>query len=131
MDSHEVDSSVRVRGARVHNLRAVDTDMPRNALVEFTGLSGSGKSSLAFGTRYVEPQRRYLESVALYARRLPGRSLSIREGAIASWPGACADHVTDLGGGGQGGWIAAQGTPERVAENPVSRTSPYLLERLA
>ncbi|MFJ2837396.1 ATP-binding cassette domain-containing protein [Nocardia sp. NPDC087230] len=70
MDSHEVDPSVRVRGARVHNLRDVDADMPRNALVAFTGVSGSGKSSLAFGTLYAESQRRYLESVAPYARRL-------------------------------------------------------------
>lgn len=61
---------VRVRGARVHNLRDVDADMPRNALVAFTGVSGSGKSSLAFGTLYAESQRRYLESVAPYARRL-------------------------------------------------------------
>ncbi|GAD86245.1 putative UvrABC system protein A [Nocardia asteroides NBRC 15531] len=70
MDSHEIDPSVRVRGARVHNLRDVDVDMPRNALVAFTGVSGSGKSSLAFGTLYAESQRRYLESVAPYARRL-------------------------------------------------------------
>ncbi|MEV0334251.1 excinuclease ABC subunit UvrA [Nocardia sp. NPDC050717] len=70
MDSHEVDHLVRVRGARVHNLRDVDADMPRNALVAFTGVSGSGKSSLAFGTLYAESQRRYLESVAPYARRL-------------------------------------------------------------
>lgn len=70
MDSHEVDPSVRVRGARVHNLRDVDVDMPRDALVAFTGVSGSGKSSLAFGTLYAESQRRYLESVAPYARRL-------------------------------------------------------------
>lgn len=59
-----------MRGARVHNLRDVDADMPRNALVAFTGVSGSGKSSLAFGTLYAESQRRYLESVAPYARRL-------------------------------------------------------------
>ncbi|MCA2206826.1 ATP-binding cassette domain-containing protein [Nocardia rosealba] len=70
MDSREIDSSVRVRGARVHNLRDVDVDLPRNALVAFTGVSGSGKSSLAFGTLYAESQRRYLESVAPYARRL-------------------------------------------------------------
>jgi excinuclease ABC subunit A len=61
---------VRVRGAREHNLRNVDVDLPREALVVFTGISGSGKSSLAFGTLYAEAQRRYLESVAPYARRL-------------------------------------------------------------
>ena len=61
---------VLVRGAREHNLKNVDVDIPRDALVVFTGVSGSGKSSLAFGTLYAEAQRRYLESVAPYARRL-------------------------------------------------------------
>ena len=61
---------VRVRGAREHNLKDVDVDIPRDALVVFTGVSGSGKSSLAFGTLYAEAQRRYLESVSPYARRL-------------------------------------------------------------
>ncbi|MFJ6700193.1 ATP-binding cassette domain-containing protein [Streptomyces sp. NPDC091272] len=64
------DGYVRVRGAREHNLRNVDVDVPRDALVVFTGVSGSGKSSLAFGTIYAEAQRRYFESVAPYARRL-------------------------------------------------------------
>ncbi|QDP21430.1 excinuclease ABC subunit UvrA [Bradyrhizobium cosmicum] len=64
------DGFVRVRGAREHNLRNVDVTIPRNALVVFTGVSGSGKSSLAFGTIYAEAQRRYLESVSPYARRL-------------------------------------------------------------
>ena len=61
---------VRVRGAREHNLRGVDVDIPRDCLVVFTGVSGSGKSSLAFGTVFAEAQRRYFESVAPYARRL-------------------------------------------------------------
>jgi len=61
---------VRVRGAREHNLKDVSLEIPRDALVVFTGVSGSGKSSLAFGTLYAEAQRRYLESVAPYARRL-------------------------------------------------------------
>ncbi|MFN3432213.1 MAG: excinuclease ABC subunit A, partial [Candidatus Sericytochromatia bacterium] len=61
---------VRVRGAREHNLKNVDLEVPRDALVVFTGVSGSGKSSLAFGTLYAEAQRRYFESVAPYARRL-------------------------------------------------------------
>jgi len=59
-----------VRGAREHNLRNIDVDIPRDSLVVFTGVSGSGKSSLAFGTLYAEAQRRYLESVSPYARRL-------------------------------------------------------------
>ena len=65
-----VPDGVRVRGAREHNLKNVDVDIPRDALVVFTGISGSGKSSLAFGTLYAEAQRRYFESVAPYARRL-------------------------------------------------------------
>ena len=63
-------SHVQVRGARVHNLKNVDVDLPRDALVVFTGISGSGKSSLAFGTLFAESQRRYLDSVSPYARRL-------------------------------------------------------------
>ncbi|MFB9830803.1 excinuclease ABC subunit A [Actinoallomurus acaciae] len=59
-----------MRGAREHNLKNLDVDIPRDALVVFTGVSGSGKSSLAFGTLFAESQRRYLESVAPYARRL-------------------------------------------------------------
>ncbi|MGO2277472.1 MULTISPECIES: excinuclease ABC subunit UvrA [unclassified Psychrobacter] len=62
--------NIQVRGARVHNLKNVDVDLPRNALVVFTGISGSGKSSLAFGTLFAESQRRYLDSVSPYARRL-------------------------------------------------------------
>ncbi|ARN20142.1 excinuclease ABC subunit UvrA [Piscinibacter gummiphilus] len=69
MDRHPLDRFVRVRGAREHNLRGVDVDIPRDALVVFSGVSGSGKSSLAFGTLYAEAQRRYFESVAPYARR--------------------------------------------------------------
>src|SRR5471032_770870 len=61
---------VHVRGAREHNLKNIDVEIPRDSLVVFTGISGSGKSSLAFGTLYAEAQRRYLESVSPYARRL-------------------------------------------------------------
>lgn len=64
------DDFIHVRGAREHNLKNIDVDIPRDALVVFSGISGSGKSSLAFGTLYAEAQRRYLESVSPYARRL-------------------------------------------------------------
>ena len=67
---HQQDGFVHVRGAREHNLKNVSLKIPRDALVVFTGVSGSGKSSLAFGTLYAEAQRRYLESVSPYARRL-------------------------------------------------------------
>jgi energy-coupling factor transporter ATP-binding protein EcfA2 len=69
-ESTSDDGFVHVRGAREHNLKNVDVEVPRNALVVFTGVSGSGKSSLAFSTLYAEAQRRYLESVSPYARRL-------------------------------------------------------------
>ncbi|WFS03392.1 excinuclease ABC subunit UvrA [Rhizobium tumorigenes] len=68
--AERLEGFVRVRGAREHNLKNVDVNIPRDALVVFTGVSGSGKSSLAFSTLYAEAQRRYLESVSPYARRL-------------------------------------------------------------
>lgn len=67
---HSLPGFITVRGAREHNLKNIDVVIPRDALVVFTGVSGSGKSSLAFGTLYAEAQRRYLESVSPYARRL-------------------------------------------------------------
>ena len=70
MTTDAFDQLVRVRGASENNLCDVDVDIPRDAFVVFTGVSGSGKSSLAFGTLYAEAQRRYFESVAPYARRL-------------------------------------------------------------
>ncbi|WP_370636597.1 hypothetical protein [Spirosoma sp. KNUC1025] len=69
-DDQAASGYVRVRGAREHNLKNIDVSIPRNQLVVFSGVSGSGKSSLAFGTLYAEAQRRYLESVSPYARRL-------------------------------------------------------------
>ncbi|WP_281153985.1 excinuclease ABC subunit UvrA [Streptomyces sp. HYC2] len=82
------DPYVRVRGAREHNLQGVDVDVPRDALVVFTGVSGSGKSSLAFGTIYAEAQRRYFESVAPYARRLIHQVGAPKVGEISGLPPA-------------------------------------------
>src|SRR6267143_845589 len=65
--------TIVVRGAREHNLRNVDLELPRDRLIVFTGLSGSGKSSLAFDTIYAEGQRRYVESLSAYARQFLGQ----------------------------------------------------------
>ena len=81
---------ITVRGARTHNLKNVDVQIPRDALVAFTGVSGSGKSSLAFGTLYAEAQRRYLESVAPYARRLFHQISTPEVDAIEGLPPAVA-----------------------------------------
>ncbi len=69
----DVSAKLSVRGARVHNLHNVDLDIPRDSLVVFTGLSGSGKSSLAFDTIFAEGQRRYVESLSAYARQFLGQ----------------------------------------------------------
>ncbi|MGN9758267.1 ATP-binding cassette domain-containing protein [Streptomyces sp. SD31] len=82
------DPYVRVRGAREHNLKGVDVDIPRDVLTVFTGVSGSGKSSLAFGTIYAEAQRRYFESVAPYARRLIHQVGAPKVGEISGLPPA-------------------------------------------
>lgn len=68
-----MDEYIRVKGARVNNLKNVDLDIPRDRLIVITGLSGSGKSSLAFDTLYAEGQRRYVESLSAYARQFLGR----------------------------------------------------------
>ncbi len=65
-------SFIEIRGAKVHNLKNIDVDIPRDSLVVVTGLSGSGKSSLAFDTIYAEGQRRYMETLSAYARQYMG-----------------------------------------------------------
>ena len=78
MNSHEIDQldpreHILIKGARMHNLKSVNVAIPRRKLVVVTGLSGSGKSSLAFDTLYAEGQRRYVESLSSYARQFLGR----------------------------------------------------------
>src|SRR5438309_1063489 len=75
MDFQSLDSKkfILIKGARVHNLKNIDVAIPRNKFVVITGLSGSGKSSLAFDTLYAEGQRRYVESLSSYARQFMGR----------------------------------------------------------
>ena len=72
-NSFSSDDSIRIRGARQHNLKDVDLSIPRNQLIVFTGVSGSGKSSLAFDTIFAEGQRRYVESLSAYARQFLGQ----------------------------------------------------------
>ena len=67
-----MEENIKIVGARVHNLKNIDLEIPRNALVVITGLSGSGKSSLAFDTIYAEGQRRYMETLSMYARQYIG-----------------------------------------------------------
>src|SRR5512138_1611476 len=67
------DNQIIIRGARQHNLKSIDLEIPRNKFVVVTGVSGSGKSSLAFDTLFAEGQRRYLEALSSYARQLIGR----------------------------------------------------------
>jgi len=72
MSKKKKESFIKVLGAREHNLKNIDVQIPRNQLVVITGVSGSGKSSLAFDTLYAEGQRRYLESFSAYARQFLG-----------------------------------------------------------
>jgi len=83
---------VQVRGARVHNLKNIDVDIPRDSLVVFTGVSGSGKSSLAFSTLFAEAQHRYLDSVSPYARRLIDQVEEPDVDSIEGLPPAVALH---------------------------------------
>lgn len=71
--NNKINPMIRIRGAKVHNLKNIDIDIPRNQMVVLTGLSGSGKSSLAFDTIYAEGQRRYMESLSSYARQFLGQ----------------------------------------------------------
>src|SRR5918994_1989841 len=101
---------IRVRGARVHNLRNVDVDVPRDRLVVLTGVSGSGKSSLAFDTLYAEGQRRYIESLNAYARQFLGQmdkplydsirglapTISIEQKAASGNPRSTVGTITEI-----------------------------------
>src|SRR5438270_10941929 len=89
-NGHAPDHCVRVRGARENNLRDVEVAIPRNALAVFTGVSGSGKSSLAFGTIYAEAQRRYFESITPYARQFINQLPAPHVGDVEGLPPAVA-----------------------------------------
>ena len=90
---------ISVHDAHLRNLRHVDVELPRNALVAVTGVSGSGKSSLAFGTIHGEAQRRYLESVAPFARRLIAGAVDPKVARIEGLPPTVALEQNRAGGG--------------------------------
>ncbi|SFS15095.1 excinuclease ABC subunit A [Agrococcus baldri] len=115
---------VRVRGAREHNLKSVDLDIPRDALVAFTGISGSGKSSLAFGTIYAESQRRYFESVAPYARRLISQVGAPDVDAIEGLPPAVALPQQRSGGSARS-TVGSATTIANVLRMLYSRVGTY------
>ncbi len=103
-------STIVIRGAREHNLRNVNLDLPRNQLIVFTGVSGSGKSSLAFDTLYAEGQRRYVESLSSYARQFLGQlqkpdvdllsglspAISIQQKAAGRNPRSTVGTITEI-----------------------------------
>jgi hypothetical protein len=136
---------IRIRGAREHNLRSVDLEIPKKKLVVFTGVSGSGKSSLAFDTLYAEGQRRYVESLSAYARQFLGRldkpkydsirglspTISIEQATGARTPPTVGnDHRSRLSARALGAvsvqhrhaWAASQG--KCAADAPSSRLVP-------
>ena len=87
--------SIFIKGARVNNLKNIDVEIPRDRFIVITGLSGSGKSSLAFDTLYAEGQRRYVESLSAYARQFLGRMSKPECDYIKGIPPPCHSHRTE------------------------------------
>ncbi|MBA3488892.1 MAG: excinuclease ABC subunit UvrA [Longispora sp.] len=123
-NAHPHDQFIRIRGAQVHNLRDVDVDIPRDALVAFTGISGSGKSSLAFSTIYAEAQRRYFESIAPYARRLLNQVPAPQVKEIAGLPPAVALQQR-RGSGGVRSTVGTLTTLSNLLRLLLSRAGTY------
>jgi len=138
-------STIGVQGARVHNLKNISVQIPRDALVVITGLSGSGKSSLAFDTIYAEGQRRYMESLSTYAKRFVNQVskpdvdfvfglspvISIEQKTIGSNPRSTVGTMTDIAS-----YLnllyATIGEPRcpRTGEATPSRTASQILEAI-
>lgn len=115
---------IRVRGARLHNLRDIDVDIPRDRLVAVTGVSGSGKSSLAFGTIHAEAQRRYFDSVAPFARRLIHQATNPRVRQVTGLPPAVALQQT-RGGGNARSTVGTVTTLANTVRMLFSRAGAY------
>ena len=97
-----MDKYIKIKGARTHNLKNIDLDLPKNNLITITGLSGSGKSSLAFDTIFAEGQRRYVESLSAYARQFlsmvdkPDPAISIEQKSTSHNPRSTVGTVTEI-----------------------------------
>src|SRR6202140_4268282 len=138
-------TTIAVQGARVHNLKNISLEIPRDKLIVVTGLSGSGKSSLAFDTIYAEGQRRYMESLSSYAKRFVAQVakpdvdfvfglspvLSIEQKTIASNPRSTVGTMTDIASY-LNLLFATIGQPHcpRTGEPTPSRTSSQILEAI-
>src|SRR3954469_5284542 len=138
-------TTISVQGARVHNLRNISVDLPRDRMIVITGLSGSGKSSLAFDTIYAEGQRRYLESLSSYAKRFVAQVskpdvdfvfglspvISIEQKTIGSNPRSTVGTMTDIGSY-LNLLFATIGEPRcpRTGEPAPSRSSSQILEAI-
>src|SRR5436305_5191987 len=138
-------STVAVQGARVHNLKNVSLEIPRDKLVVVTGLSGSGKSSLAFDTIYAEGQRRYMESLSTYAKRFVAQVakpdvdfvyglspvISIEQKTVANNPRSTVGTMTDVASY-LNLLFATVGQPHcpRTGEPTPKRTSSQILEAI-
>ena len=139
MGSNSKSGRIVVSGAREHNLKNVDVELPRDSLVVMTGLSGSGKSSLAFDTIYAEGQRRYVESLSAYARQFLGQmdkpdvdsieglspAISIDQKTTSRNPRSTVGTVTEiydyLGCSGHGS--ASRTARPAASRSPASRSS--------
>src|SRR4051812_335784 len=138
-------TTIAVHGARVHNLKNVSVEIPRDSLVVVTGLSGSGKSSLAFDTIYAEGQRRYMESLSSYAKRFIGQVakpdvdfvfglspvISIEQKTVASNPRSTVGTLTDIASY-LNLLFATIGQPRcpRTGEPTPSRSASQILEAI-